>query len=48
MKNELEGKTMIELVALRTKIYSYLTDDDKNVKKAKATKKFVIKRLMNI
>ena len=28
------------------KKYSYLTDDDKNVKKAKGTKKCVIKRIL--
>ena len=45
MKDELGGKIITEFVALRTKTYSYLTDDDKNVKKAKRTeKKSVIKR----
>ena len=34
---------MIEFVALKLKIYSYLTDYDDNVKKAKETKKCVIK-----
>ena len=29
---------MTEFVTLRPKTYSYLTDDDKNVKKAKGTK----------
>ena len=29
---------MTEFVALNSKIYSYLTDDDNNVKKAKGTK----------
>ena len=38
MKNELGGKITIEFVALRPKTYSYLTDDDKNVKKAEGTK----------
>ena len=39
MKDELEGKIITEFVALRTKTYTYLTDDDKNIKKAKGTKK---------
>ena len=38
MKDELGGKNITEFVALRPKTYSYLTDDDKNVKKAKGTK----------
>ena len=38
MKDELGGKIITEFVALRPKGYSYLTDDDKNVKKAKGTK----------
>ena len=43
-KDELGGKIMIESVALRPKTYSYLTDDCKEDKKAKGTKKCVIKR----
>ena len=46
MKDELGGKIITGFVALRPKIYSYLTDDDKNVKKAKVTKKWVIKRIL--
>ena len=38
MKDELGGKIMIEFVALRPKIYSYLMDDDSSEKKAKGTK----------
>ena len=38
MKDELVGKILIQFVALRPKTYSYLTDDDENVKKAKETK----------
>ena len=41
---ELGGKIMTEFVALRAKTYSYLTDDCKEDKKAKGTKKRVIKR----
>ena len=43
MKDELGGKIMIEFVALRPKTYSYLTDDCEEDKKAKGTKKCVIK-----
>ena len=35
MKDELGGKIMKGFVALRPKAYSYLTNDDNNVKKAK-------------
>ena len=38
MKDELGGKIITEFVVLRPKTYSYLIDDDKNVKKAKGTK----------
>ena len=44
MKNELGGKSMIEFVGLRSKTYSYLTDDCKEDKKVKGTKKSVIKQ----
>ena len=46
MKGELGGKSITELIALRLKTYSYLTDDDKNVKKAKGTKTYLIKRIL--
>ena len=39
MKDELGGKIVREFVALRPKIYFYLTDDDKNIKEAKGAKK---------
>ena len=44
MKDELGGKIMTEFVALRPKTYSYLMDDGESDKKAKGTKKCVIKR----
>ena len=43
-KDELGGKIMIEFVGLRAKTYAYLMDDDSEHKKAKGTKKCVIKR----
>ena len=43
MKSELGGKIITEFVALRPKAYSYLTDHDTVHKKAKGTKKSVIK-----
>ena len=44
MKDELGGNIVTEFVALRPKSYSYLTEDCKEDKKAKGTKKCVIKR----
>ena len=46
MKDELGGKIIMESVALRPKTYSYLTDDFKEDKKAKGTKKCMIKRMI--
>ena len=46
MKDELGGRVITEIVALRPKTYSYLTDDCKEDKKAKGTKKCVIKRMI--
>ena len=46
MKDELGGRVITEFVALRPKTYSYLTDDCKEDKKAKETKKCVIKRMI--
>ena len=46
MKDELGGKIITEFVTLRPKTYSYLTDDGKENKKAKGTKKCVIKRMI--
>ena len=36
------------IIALRQKTYSYLTDNDKSDKKAKGTKKCIIKKLIKI
>ena len=44
MKDELGGKIMTEFIALRSKTYAYLMPDDSKVKKAKGTKKFMIKK----
>ena len=46
MNDELGGKIMTEFVALGSKTYAYLTDDCKEDKKAKGTKKCVIKRVI--
>ena len=46
MKDELGGRVITEFVALRPKTYSYLTDDCNEDKKAKGTKKCVIKRMI--
>ena len=46
MKDELGRKIITEFVTLRPKIYSYLTDDGKEDKKAKGTKKCVIKKMI--
>ena len=42
-KDELGGKIIIEFIALRPTTYSYLTDNNKIDKKAKVTKKCIIK-----
>ena len=44
MKEEVGGKIMTEFVALRPKTYSYLMDIGNRDKKAKETKKSVIKQ----
>ena len=46
MKDELGGKIITEFVTLRPKTYSHLTNDGKIDKKAKGTKKCVIKRMI--
>ena len=43
-KDELGEKIITEVVALRSKTYAYLMDDGTNHKKAKGTKKCVIKQ----
>ena len=43
-KDELGGKIMKEFCALRAKAYGYLMNDDREKKKAKGTKKCIIKR----
>ena len=48
MKDELAGKIITEFVTLRPKTYSYLTDDCKEDKKAKGTKKCVIKTMIKL
>ena len=46
MKDELGGEIITEFIALKPKTYSYLTDNDKIDKKAKGTKKCVIKKMI--
>ena len=46
MKDELGGKIITEFVTLRPKTYSYLTDDGKEDKKAKGTKKCIMKKMI--
>ena len=43
-KDELGGKIMTEFCALRAKVYAYKLDDDTERKKAKGTKKCIVKR----
>ena len=43
MKDELGGKILTKFVGLRAKAHSYLIDDGSEDKKAKGTKKCVIK-----
>ena len=46
IRDELGGKIITKFVALRHKTYSFLTDDGKEDKKAKGTKKCVIKKMI--
>ena len=46
MKDELGGKIITEFITSRPKACTYLTDDGKEDKKAKGTKKCVIKRMI--
>ena len=46
MKDELGGKIITKFVTLRHKTYSCSTDDGKEDKKAKGTKKCVIKKMI--
>ena len=46
MKDELGGGIITEFVALRPKTYSYMTNEFIEMKKAKSTKKCVIKKML--
>ena len=48
MKDELGGKIMTKFVRRRSKTYIYLIDDASEDKKAKATKKFVIRKNLDL
>ena len=43
-KGEIGGKIMTEFCAVRAKAYAYKLDDDTEHKRAKGTKKCIIKR----
>ena len=47
MKDELGGGIITEFVALRSKAYSYITNDFTELKKAKGTKKCIINKMLN-
>ena len=46
MKDELGGGIITEFVALRPKAYLYITNDFTELKKAKGTKKCVVKKML--
>ena len=46
MKDELGGEIITKFVTLRHKTYSFVTDDGKEGKKAKGTKKCIIKKMI--
>ena len=46
IKDELGGGMITEFVALRPKAYSYITNDSIEMKKAKGTKKCVVKKML--
>ena len=48
MKDELGGKIITEFVTLRPNTHSFFTDDGKEDKKAKGTKKCVIKKMIKL
>ena len=43
-KDEIGSEIMTEFCALRVKTYAYILDDDTEMKKAKGTKKCIVKR----
>ena len=46
LKDEVNGKPIQEAVCLRSKMYFIRLDDDTNTKKAKGTKKCVVKKVI--
>ena len=48
MKDELDGKIMTKFLGLKAKTYSYLIGEGSKDKKAKGTKKCVIKKNLNL
>ena len=47
MKDELGGGIITEFVALRPEAYSYKTEDNAELKKAKGTKKCIINKMLS-
>ena len=46
MKDETAGVPIVEFVGLRSKMYSYVTNDEKGCKTAKGIKKNVVRNLL--
>ena len=48
MKDKMRGQIMKKIVGLRPKTYSYLKENNDEGKKAKSTKKFAVKKNLNL
>ena len=48
MKDEERGKSITELVGLRSKLYAYKIDDGSETKKCKGVKKYVVKKRITL
>ena len=48
LKDELVGKIMKEFCALRAKTYSYIMEDNSEMRKAKRVKRCLIKRRLEV
>ena len=47
MKDETAGEEIVEFVGLRSKLYSYITDNERAVKICKGVKKYVVKKTIS-